>query len=98
MGVDEDKLNLTYVKALKLNQAHMVLTYFATPEAEPLVLDNLNPDILPASTRNDLMPVFSFNGRGLWLAKERSRGTMVGSSDGYKQWMDLLQRMPEGLD
>lgn len=98
LGIAEAKLNLTYVKALELNQAHMVLTYFDTPDAEPLVLDNLNPEILPASMRHDLMPVFSFNGRGLWLAKERSRGKMVGSSDRYKQWMDLLQRMPDGLD
>ena len=27
LGVDENKLNLTYVKALNLNQAHMVVTY-----------------------------------------------------------------------
>ena len=44
------------------------------------------------------MPVFSFNGSGLWLAKERSRGKKIGSSDRYKRWMDLLGRMPEGLE
>jgi predicted transglutaminase-like cysteine proteinase len=98
MGVVEDKLNMTYVKALELNQAHMVVTYYETPEAEPLILDNLNPEILPASARNDLMPVFSFNGSGLWLAKQRQRGEMVGSSDRYKRWRDLLQRMPDGLN
>jgi len=98
MGVDEDKLNMTYVKALELNQAHMVVTYYNTPDAEPLVLDNLNTKILLASQRADLMPVFSFNGSGLWLAKERTRGKKVGSSDRYKRWMDLLQRMPEGLN
>ncbi len=98
LGVDEDKLNLTYVKALKLNQSHMVVTYFATPEAEPLILDNLVDDIRPASARSDLLPVFSFNGSGLWLAKERGRGRMVGSSDRYRRWQDLLNRMPEGLN
>ena len=98
MGIDEEKLNMTYVKALELNQAHMVVTYYETAAAEPLVLDNLNPEILAASERNDLMPVFSFNGSGLWLAKERSRGKMVGTSDRYKIWMDLLARMPAGLD
>ncbi|MCG6929453.1 MAG: transglutaminase-like cysteine peptidase [Desulfofustis sp.] len=98
LGVDEDKLNLTYVKALELNQSHMVVTYFATPEAEPLVLDNLVDDIRPASARSDLLPVFSFNGSGLWLAKERGRGRMVGSSDRYRRWQDLLNRMPEGLN
>jgi predicted transglutaminase-like cysteine proteinase len=98
MGIEEEKLNMTYVKALQLNQAHMVVTYYETPAAEPLVLDNLNSEILAASKRNDLIPVFSFNGSGLWLAKERSRGKKVGSSDRYKRWMDLLGRMPEGLE
>lgn len=98
MGVDEEKLNMTYAKALRLNQAHMVVTYYETPGAEPLVLDNLDPEILPASERNDLMPIFSFNGSGLWLAKERSRGRKVGNSDRYKRWMDLLGRMPKGLE
>ena len=98
MGIDEEKLNMTYVKALQLDQAHMVVTYYETPGAEPLVLDNLDAEILSASERNDLMPVFSFNGSGLWLAKERSRGRKIGNSDRYKRWMDLLGRMPEGLE
>ena len=98
MGVEEEKLNLTYVKALELDQAHMVVTYYERPAAEPLVLDNLISEIVPASKRKDLMPVFSFNGSGLWLAKERSRGKKVGNSDRYRRWMDLLGRMPEGLE
>jgi predicted transglutaminase-like cysteine proteinase len=97
MGVDEEKLNLTYVKAVRLNQAHMVLTYHRTPEAEPLVLDNLIGAIRKASERNDLIPVYSFNGTGLWLAKARGRGQKVGGSDRLKRWRDLLARMPEGL-
>jgi predicted transglutaminase-like cysteine proteinase len=97
LGVDESKLNLTYVKALELNQAHMVLTYYATPRAEPLVLDNLIQDIRPASKRRDLLPVYSFNGSGLWLAKVRGKGQRVGDSDRLKLWQDLLKRMPEGL-
>jgi len=98
MGVAEERLNLTYVKALALDQAHMVVTYYQTPDAEPLILDNLNPKILPASQRSDLMPVFSFNGSGLWLAKERLRGRKVGSSDRYTRWKDLLERMPKALN
>ncbi len=97
MGVPEKKLNLTYVKALKLNQAHMVLTYYAIPGAVPLVLDNLINAIKPASQRPDLLPVYSFNGTGLWLAKLRGRGRLVGSSDRLKRWRDLLNRMPQGL-
>ena len=98
IGVDETKLNMTYVKAIKLRQAHMVLTYYETPAAEPLVLDNLIGTIEPASKRLDLLPVYSFNGVGLWLAKARGKGKMVGESDRLKRWQDLLQRLPEGLN
>jgi len=97
LGVAESKLKMTYVKAWKLNQAHMVVTYYPTPEAEPLVLDNLVPAIQPASKRSDLLPVYSFNGSGLWLAKQRGRGQMVGSSDRLGLWTDFLARMPENL-
>jgi len=97
MGVKEKRLNLTYVKALDLNQAHMVLTYFEVPGEEPLVLDNLIGDIKPATQRTDLLPVYSFNGTGLWIAKMRGRGELVGKSDRLGRWKELLTRMPQGL-
>ena len=93
MGVEEEKLNLTYVKALTYNVHHMVLTYFSTPGSEPLVLDNIVADIKPASQRRDLLPIYSFNGTGLWLAKQRGRGKLAGSSSRLKRWQDLVQRM-----
>ncbi len=98
LGVAESKLNMTYVKAVQLNQAHMVVTYYASPGAVPLVLDNLVADIQPATSRKDLLPVYSFNGLGLWLAKSRGKGQQVGSSDRLKRWQDLLSRMPEELN
>jgi predicted transglutaminase-like cysteine proteinase len=98
LGVAEEKLNMTYVKALQLNQAHMVVTYYASPGAVPLVLDNLVANIQPATNRKDLLPVYSFNGLGLWLAKSRGKGQQVGSSDKLKRWQDLLSRMPENLN
>lgn len=98
IGMEEIKLNMTYVKALRLNQAHMVVTYYSKPGAVPLVLDNLVAGIDLATSRQDLLPVYSFNGSGLWLAKVRGRGQMVGKSDRLKRWQELLQRMPEGLN
>ena len=47
---------------------------------EPLVLDNLVDSIDRASKRTDLLPVFSFNGTGLWLAKQRGKGKLAGSA------------------
>lgn len=95
LGVPDGKLRLIYVKELVIyNQAHMVLAYLPTPDADPLVLDNINKTIQPASTRTDLLPVYSFNGAGLWLAKERTgRGQQVGGSDRIGLWRDLQARM-----
>jgi len=99
LGVPADKLRLTYAKSLTLNQAHMVLTFYKTPTAEPLILDNLEPDIKPASSRNDLEPVYSFNGEGLWLAKQRGLGRLVGGSERISLWLRLTKRMDaEGLN
>jgi predicted transglutaminase-like cysteine proteinase len=96
MGLADQKLNMTYVKALTYNVSHMVLTYYSTPGSEPLVLDNIDTDIKPASQRQDLLPIYSFNGTSLWLAKEREKGKLAGSSSRLQRWQDLLQRMATG--
>ena len=93
LGVPESRLQITYVKAVKLNQAHMVLAYYANPAADPQVLDNLVPDVLPGSSRNDLVPVYSFNGQGLWISRARGRGKRVGGSERLSLWQDLISRM-----
>lgn len=93
LKVPDDKLRITYVKALALNQAHMVLTYYDKPSAIPSVLDNLDPIIKPANERLDLQPVYSFNGDGLWLAKMRGEGKKMGSSSDLNMWRDLVARL-----
>lgn len=90
LGVPSAKLRITYVKAVRLNQAHMVLTYYAHPQAMPLVLDNLIDAIEPASQRRDLVPVYSFNAEGLWLP---GTGKQVGDSKKLSRWQDLLKKM-----
>lgn len=92
MGVPASQLRITYVKALQLNQAHMVLTWYPTPNAIPLVLDNLKDAILPATQRPDLLPVYSFNGEGMWLPQAGSN-KRVGDSKRLSRWQDLLTRM-----
>ena len=95
LGVPDEKLRITYVKEIVVyNEAHMVLAYFPAPDAEPLVLDNINKTIRPASTRTDLVPVYSFNGSGLWLAKDQTgRGQSVGGSDRIGHWKDVQARL-----
>ena len=93
LGIPAEKLRITYVKALNLNQAHMVLAYYPKPHAEPFVLDNLTANVLRASKRKDLKPVYSFNGNGLWLAKQRGEVQRVGSSKNLSKWQKVIKRM-----
>jgi predicted transglutaminase-like cysteine proteinase len=99
LGIGDEHLRLMYVRARngELNQAHMVLAYYPVTDAEPLVLDNLRPEILPASMRGDLQPVYSFNGQGLWQAKARGLGQSVASGGGsVPQWQALTERIERG--
>jgi len=93
LGVDESKMRITYVKSLRRNQPHMVLTFFASPKSVSEVLDNLITEIKPATQRSDLLPVYSFNGTGLWTAKARTAGNRVGNSNRLKLWSELQDRM-----
>ena len=89
LGIPSEKLRITYVKALNYNQAHMVLTYYASPTAEPLVLDNLINDIRP-SQRKDLLPVYAFNAEGLYLPGSNARKS---DSKKLSRWQDVLKKM-----
>ena len=97
LGVPDDKMRITYVKALDFNQAHMVLAYYPTPAADPLILDNLKPAILPASKRTDLAPVYSFNGEGLWLNKINGALERIGTPGKLSHWVDLNRRLIDSL-
>jgi len=93
LGVPVKKMNIAYVKALSFNQAHMVLTYYSSAQAVPLILDNINKKILPATERTDLAHVYSFNGDNLWLSKMGRRTTLVGTSNRLKPWVKLKSRI-----
>lgn len=94
LGVSEEKLRITYVKALRYNRAHMVLTWYASPEAIPLVLDSLTSTIAPATQRMDLLPVYSFNDSGLWLPGNQNN-KRVGDSKRLSRWQQVFTKMRE---
>ena len=94
-GVQEQQLRLTYVRMQRSPftepEAHMILAYYATPTSEPLILDNLDGEIKPASRRPDLTPVYAFNASQLWF-----RGPSPSSSDPtarISRWRDVLARL-----
>jgi len=96
-SISPEKLRITYVKSLEYNQAHMVLTYYSTPEAEPLILDNIRDKILPASERSDLVPIYSFDGENVWLAQGQGRRLKTNSRDSLPNWLKVNQRLSEEL-
>jgi len=103
VDIADEKLRLVYVKARiggpqsRVTQAHMVVAYYAAPDAVPLILDNLFPEVVPASSRPDLTPVFSFNSAGIWV------GSAVQATDKKPErrlshWASVVKRMhDEGL-
>lgn len=98
-GVEASKLRITYVNAIRLNEAHMVLTYFPTKDAIPLVLDNLIHIIAKADKRPDLVPVYSFNAEGMWLERMKGEGVRMGNPNKLDLWTELRVRMDKlGLD
>ena len=97
LNINNNKLRLTYVRAklyegeIKTVKAHMVVSYYTTPTSDPLVLDNINPEILPASKRPDLTPIFSFNDKGLWVGG--STQPKSSSQNNLSKWRDVLTRI-----
>lgn len=100
LGVPTHQMRLIYVRARTggigstQSIAHMVLGFYATPQSDPLVLDNLVPSMQRASQRSDLTPVFSFDAEGVYVDGARS-----GTAERINRWQDLLVRMrQEGFD
>jgi len=92
LGVAGDRLRLIYARAFFQGQLvpHMVLAWYPQPDAEPLLLDNIDPRLLPASRRPDLSPVYGFNDSGLWRG-----GVMRSARDVaiLSPWNDLQLRV-----
>lgn len=104
-GVPAQRLRLVYVRAQTAGRdgypglviPHLVLAYYARPADDPLVLDNLVREVLPASRRSDLTPVFSFNSEGLWQGV--SGGSAGDPLQRLSKWREVLARaIEEGFE
>jgi len=98
-GVPNEKLRLIYVRARiggpssPVTRPHMVLAYYPSADAEPLILDSLTRDVLPAGERTDLFPVFSFNSESLWVGGNRAPST--SPTQRLSHWRSVIERMNE---
>jgi predicted transglutaminase-like cysteine proteinase len=94
-GIAPSQLRLVYVRLLVggaggPSQPHMVLAYYTSAQAEPLILDNLVSEIRPASRRPDLTPVFSFNSEGVWQGNGPQR--MGDAVERLSPWREVLRK------
>jgi predicted transglutaminase-like cysteine proteinase len=96
LGMPDAKLRMVYVRATIAGAPngyvpHMVLAYYPQADAEPLVLDSLQPEIRIAGARPDLGPVFSFNAEGLWqgVGSIRANGDPLTR---LSRWREVLQK------
>jgi predicted transglutaminase-like cysteine proteinase len=102
LGVPIYRLRITYVRAVRLNEPHMVLAYYARTDAEPLILDNLDNRVRPASARSDLIPVYSFNDEDVVLDRNNrfngdiamaARNNQRGNVSQIRLWRQLNERL-----
>ncbi len=93
LGVSSEKLYFSYVKSTRFVEQHMVLSYFETPTSIPLVLDNTNFKIFPATQRKDLIPIYNFNMDALYRASITGRNgkRMIENGKTHKEWDRLME-------
>lgn len=94
LGVPPSKLRMVYVMAQvgRVQQPHMVLAYYATPDAVPLILDNdIRKDLAPATDRPDLTPVYSFNDDDSALRERREFPNQA------RRWTELMDKLRREL-
>ncbi|MCH9675230.1 MAG: transglutaminase-like cysteine peptidase [Gammaproteobacteria bacterium] len=90
LGVPIHRMRMIYVRMPELAMAHMVLAYYPTKDASPLVLDNFTDAIIPLREREDLLPMFAFNDKGLW---RNALKPDVVSPDRLTRWREFRKRV-----
>lgn len=96
LGVPVVQLRLVYAKTWKSSVAHMVLAYYSAPGAEPLILDNLEGGIRPASERPDLIPVYTFNDEDILIVQKGAPPVRL-SGTSTRQWKGVLEKLNREL-
>lgn len=97
LGVPRDKLRLTYAYLTRSanekekREAHLVLSFFPRPSADPLILDNVNPGVRQLSVRKDLEALLHFDTDGLLNVKTSD----VYPIEKYAPWKNFLSRQIE---
>lgn len=92
LNINSDKLSFTYVKSIKKKVSYMVLTYYETKKSIPIILDSINYKALPASKRQDILPIYSFSAKSAGLNKKQNSKFKASQSLKFRR---LLQNIKE---
>lgn len=92
LGITEKNLRLVYTTVSSAKQAHMILGFWPDLAADPLLLDNLNPAILPISQRLDLHMQFAFGDTHLYRFEQNTLQA-VGKTELLPHWTALLAKL-----
>jgi predicted transglutaminase-like cysteine proteinase len=92
LGVPVSRLRLVYATTSRASGAHMVLAYFSAPGADPLIMDNLERRIGPASGRPDLIPVYLFNDDELEVL-QRGAPAIRRDAHSNRKWQEVLAKL-----
>lgn len=88
LGVPANKLRIMYVNSIALKESHKVLTYYEQPNSMPMILDNVNKNILAGNERTDLIPIYSFKAHDLWVAIQRKKGREINHH--VDEWKEVI--------
>lgn len=84
IGVPASRLRVFVAGRKGFSQPHFVLAYYPAPDAQPLILDNLDPAVRTAAARTDLVPVYSFD------------PDAGAAKSGHRKWGEMEQRRLRG--
>jgi predicted transglutaminase-like cysteine proteinase len=97
MGVEASKLRLTYSQSIEDDSYQMILAYYQSPDKEPLLLDNIENQIRPASANKDIRPLYSFRSKDILLIHSAIKMDLEMQSSPSKevsrQWHKFVNKM-----
>lgn len=98
LGVRAEALRITHVRMGSKGEPHMVLAYYPGGGAAPLIMDNIEGDVLPAAGRKDLLPVFSVNEGGVFVLDRDFSVKMTAPAHRVRIWRDFLVKLERESD
>ena len=92
MGIPKEKLKIVYARQLEVDKPHMVLAYHES-ENNIYILDNYDKRLLKINQRKDLIPIYSFNSKSIWITNINKKDKKVVNHSGLSKFEDLIVRI-----